>query len=305
MSYLKKSIFALPFLLFFFLFCFNLDTFLQNSNFLFSFDLQELFQVVLLVFYLLLSSLFFAILVTFSMDWKIIISTAVLASLTSLFLITSSVYLLIAGFFLAFLITFFALQKKLKNYLTFQPSVLLIPSVKRLSTFIILISSLVFYLNISQSLVKNGFQIPDSLIDPIIKMTTSNLPLTDLPQGQGPMLDIPTDQINLLKQNPDLLKQVGLDPKILDQINITKTPTISPNNLIKEAVSAQINNIIGPNIGIVAIILSIIFFLSLNFLASFLSLLLYPIISGIFWILEKTGFTKFEIEKREVKKLVV
>ncbi|MDO8570365.1 MAG: hypothetical protein Q7R97_02170 [Candidatus Daviesbacteria bacterium] len=315
MPYLKKIIFALPFLLFFFLFCLNLDLFLQNSNFLFSLDLKIILQAVLLVSYLLLSSLFFAILVTFSMNWKIVIPTAVLASLIPLFLITSSVYILIAGFFLTFLIVFFTLQKKLQNYLTFQASILLIPSIKRLSTFIILVSSLVFYFNISQSLVKNGFQIPDSLLDPIINLATSGLPTSNLPQGPGPMMNISADQINLLKQNPDLLKQygfdprslgeVGTDPKILDQITTTQSPVTSQNSFIKQAISAQINNLIGPNIGIVAIILSITFFVSLNFLSSFLSLLIYPIISGIFWILEKTGFTKFEVTQREVKKLIV
>src|SRR3989344_976169 len=148
MPYLKKSIFALPFLLFFLLFCLNLDLFLQNSNFLFSFDLQEIFQLMLLVFYLLLSSGFFTILITLAMDWKIILPTALLTSLIPFFFITSSAYLLILGFFISFLITFFFLQKRLKNYLTFQASPLLMPSIKFLSTLIILVSSLVFYLNI-------------------------------------------------------------------------------------------------------------------------------------------------------------
>lgn len=305
MPYLKKSIFALPFLLFFFLFCLNLDLFLQNSNFLFSFDLKEIFQLVLLIFYLLLSSAFFTILITLSMDPKIVLPVAVLASLIPIFLISSSVYLLILGFFIAFLIIFFTLQKKLKNYLTFQASLLLMPSIKSLSTLIILVSSLVFYLNISQNLVKTGFQVPDSLLDPIIKMTTSSLPSSNLSQGSGPMLDIPQDQINLLKQNPELLKQYGVDPKILDQVTITQTSSTPQNSLIKEAVNSQIKNLIGPNIGIIAIVLAVTFFVSLNFLASFLAIFIYPIISGVFWILEKTGFTKFEVTQREVKKLVV
>lgn len=305
MPYLKKAIFALPFLLFFLLFCLNLDLFLHNSNFLFSFNLGEIFQLVLLILYLLLSSAFFAIFVTLSMDFKIVLPVAILASLIPFFFITSSAYLLIIGFMIAFLITFFFLQKRLKNYLTFQASPLLLPSIKSLTTLIILISALVFYFNISQNLEKNGFQISDSLLDPIINMTTSGLPTSDLPQGPGPMANISTDQIELLKQNPDLLKQFGLDPKILDQVNITKTPVISPNNLIKEAVNSQIQNLIGPNIGIVAIILAVTFFASLNFLSSFLALLISPIISIIFLILEKSGFTKFEVTQREIKKLVV
>ena len=298
MPYLKKSIFALPFLLFFLLFCLNLDLFLQNSNFLFSFDLQEIFQLMLLVFYLLLSSGFFTILITLAMDWKIILPTALLTSLIPFFFITSSAYLLILGFFISFLITFFFLQKRLKNYLTFQASPLLMPSIKFLSTLIILVSSLVFYLNISQSLAKNGFQIPDSLLDPIINMTTSNLPTANLPQGPGPMASISADQI-------ELLKQYGLDPKILDQFTTTQTSGTPQNSFIKSAISSQINNLIGPNLGIVAIVLAITFFVSLNFLSSFLALFIYPIISGVFWFLEKTGFTKFEITQREVKKLVI
>lgn len=304
MPYLKKLVFAIPFLIFFFLFCLNLDFFLKNSNFLFSFNIAEIIQLILLIFYLLLSSTFFAIFITLASDWRFILSVIILASFIPFFLSSSSVYILIFGFFIAFLITFFFLQKKLKNYLTFQASTLLIPSTKFLATLIILVSSLVFYLNISQSLVKTGFQIPDSLLDPIIKMSSSSLS-SGLPQGPGPMLDIPADQINLLKQNPDLLKQYGLDPKILDQVNITKSSSINQNDLIKGAVNSQIQSLIGPNIKIVAIILAVIFFLSLNFLASFLALLLYPIISLIFWILEKSGFTKFEVTQREVKKLII
>lgn len=271
MPFLKKSIFALPFLLFFFLFCLNLDSFLQNANFLFSFDPAEIIRLVLLVFYLILSSAFFAILISLSGDWKIVLPSGVLASLTPFFFISSSAYLLILGFFLSFLMTWFFLQKKLKNYLTFQASPLLMPSVKSLTTLIILVSSLVFYLNLSQSLEKNGFQLPDSLLDPIINMTTSGLPSTDLPQGPGPMFNLP----------------------------------LNPNDLIKGAVNSQIQSLIEPNLGFVAVVLAITFFVSLNFLASFLALLISPIISGIFLILEKTDFTKFEAEKREVKKLVI
>ncbi|MDO8638223.1 MAG: hypothetical protein Q7R43_01515, partial [Candidatus Daviesbacteria bacterium] len=193
-------------------------------------------------------------------------------------------------------------QKKLKNYLAFKASSLLIPSIKTLSTLIILISSFVFYLFMASDLKVNGFKIPDSIIDPIINFTTQGSASDTLPTQN---INIPADQLNLLKQNPDLLKQYGLDPKVLDQVSNTNPQEISQNNLIKTAVNSQIQSLINPNLRIISGVLAITFFVSLNFLSSILVLILYPLISLIFWILEKTGFTNYQIEMREVKKLVV
>lgn len=298
----KKLVFALPFLIFFALFCLNLSQSLQNTNTLFSFDLGELLKTVLLVLYLLLALMFFMIFATFSQDWRFVLPISILGSLLPLIFISPPNYILILGFPASFMIVFFPFQNKLKNYLTFKASSLLIPSIKTLSTLIIFISSFAFYFFVASDLKINGFKIPDSIIDPVINLVTKNSPVNNLPTQN---LNISADQINLLKQNPDLLKQYGLDPGVLDQVSTNKPQAISQNSLIKATVNSQIQSIVKPNLGLLSIALAVIFFVSLNFLSSILSLLLYPLISLIFWILEKTGFIKFEVEMREVKKLVI
>lgn len=256
----KKLIFALPFLLFFALFCLNLSQSLQNTNAIFPLNLEELLKTVLLVLYLSLALMFFMIFATLSQDWKFILPVIVLGSAVPFLFISSPNYILILGFLISFLIINFFFQKKLNNYLTFKASSLLIPSIKTLSTLIILVSSIVFYFFISDDLENNGFKIPDSIIDPVINLTTQNL---NIPQG------------------------------------------LSPNDLIKTTINSQIQSLINPNLGIISGVLAITFFVSLNFISSILVLILYPLIAIIFWFLEKTGFTTYQTEMREVKKLVI
>lgn len=305
MLIIKKLIFALPFLLFFALFCLNLSQSLQNINAIFSFNLGELLTTTWLILYLLLALMFFMIFATLSQDWKFVLPVSVLGSLVPLLFISPPNYILIVGFLVSFLIIWFTFERKLKNYLTFKATSLIIPSIKTLATLIIFISSFVFYFFVVDDLKTNGFKIPDSIIDPVIKMTTGSLPNNNLSDSAPTQLSISQDEINLLKQNPDLLKQYGLDPKVLDQPSAINYEGISQKNLIKATVNSQIQSFINPNLGILAIILAAIFFVSLNFLSSILVLILYPLIPLIFWILEKTGFITYQTEMREVKKLIV
>jgi hypothetical protein len=52
-------------------------------------------------------------------------------------------------------------------------------------------------------------------------------------------------------------------------------------------------------------VLAVLFYFTLQFIAGFLEMLVPFLLWLIFWILEKTGFTKYVVEQREVKKLVV
>jgi len=128
-----------------------------------------------------------------------------------------------------------------------------------------------------------------------------NLPATQLPA-------ISQEQIDLLKQNPDLLRQSGLDPKILDTLSQPKaaqTPQSLTQNLVKQTVKDQIQNLIKPYQNFIPAGLTLLLFLTLQSLTSIINLLIYPLLWLAFFILEKTGFVKFETEQRPVKKLVV
>ncbi len=159
----------------------------------------------------------------------------------------------------------------------------------------------------NQVIAKKGFQVPDSLIDTALKMSPVNRP-QDETSTQTQLPNITPEQIALLKQNPDLLKQSGLDPKILDTLSQPQT-TSNPQNLtqqlVKQAVKDQVQNIIKPFISFIPVVLAVLLFFTLQFFTSIINIFISPLLSLTFLILEKTGITHYEIEQREVKKLVI
>lgn len=302
MLIVKKLVFAPPFILLLAAFYQNLNTYLGNIYFIFSLDFQVLIQIIIFLFLIILASLFFTIFATLSQDWKFILPVAFLASLSSLVLIPPPFNLVILlGSMLSLIITYLTLSKRLSSYLNFQPSTLLLPSVNSLSVLLILVASVTFYLAADAQIKKSGFQIPDSVIDPIIAMSINNLPEQPKIQSEP---QIPPEQLQMLRQNPALLKQYGLDPSVLDQIN-TQTPQTLQTSLIKNEVKKQVNSLLQPQVQFLPLILATLFFLTLKFGLSVLSVALLPLVWLVFWILEKSGFTKYEKEMREVKKLVV
>ncbi len=174
---------------------------------------------------------------------------------------------------------------------------LLSPTIKLVATLIIFTLSITYYLSVNNQIAREGFEIPDSLIESSLKL----MPQTDLPTAQLPQL--PPEQIELLKQNPDLLKQYNIDPKLLDSLP-TQT-TNSTNELIKPMIKDQLQNIIKPYQNFIAPILALLLFLTLQSFTTILGFFIPPILWLIFLILEKTNFVRFEVEMREVKKLVV
>lgn len=319
MVIVKKLFFAIPFLLAFIAFCINLNPFLQNPNLLLSFDFQVIAKMITLLILLLLAATFFAVFTALAVDWKLVLPVALLTSLTALlFLSTSTAIILAAGFLLAFGVIYFLLAKKLAGYLTFQATTLLVPSIKQTVTFVILISSLAFYLASNNEIQTNGFKLPEGLLNLPLQMTqTMQLPDiesdidTTVPVNPGG-ISIPPEQIEALKQNPDLLKQFGLDASMLDQLEkpqnnpVSKAKSsINTQDLIKPMIEKQVERFIKPYVQYIPIFLAASFFLTLHSLASIIAVFLPIFVWLIFWILEKTGFVKFEIETREVKKLVV
>lgn len=301
MPIVKKLIFALPFLLVLVGVYQYLGIILGNPYLIFDFNVATLIQLVVFLLLLLLASLFFIIFATLASDIKLILPVAFLGALSALVMLTAPASLIIAGGFLVvFLISYLALNKKLETYLTFQPTKLLIPSITQLAALLLLVTSLAFYLTADNKIRTEGFQIPDSVLDPIIAMNMPDQPF-DTAQGKP---QIPPEQLQLLKQNPGLLKQYGLDPSVLDQVN-TQTPQSIETSLIKTEVKKQINNLVQPQIQFLAPALAILFFFTFKFGLSILSIILYPLVGLIFTILEKIGFTQYTKEMREVKKLVV
>ena len=137
-------------------------------------------------------------------------------------------------------------------------------------------------------------------------MTASSLPNIQAEQTNLPQ--ITPDQLDLLKKNPELLKQSGLNPKMLESLTTTQknqSPTSVTDTLIRQTLKDQIQNLIKPYIGFVPAGLAVLLFLTLQFFISIMNLFIYPLLWVIFFLLEETGFIKFETEQRPVRKMVV
>jgi hypothetical protein len=121
---------------------------------------------------------------------------------------------------------------------------------------------------------------------------------------------ISKEQIKTLKDNPDLLRQAGYDPSILDLIDQPQSKsgdkaTTSSNDLIKSTVKSQFQKMVEPYVKYIPITVAALLFLTLQSLQALLSIILGPLLWFTFWVFAKTGFIKFQIETREVKKMVI
>lgn len=303
MMLLKKLIFAPFFIAAFFFLIYQLSLLLKSYDFIFSLSISTLIGLITVATLLVFSSLLFSIFSCLANDWRLILPVGILSSLIPfIFLETSLAIVFTVAILISLMLTYLNLNDTLKNYLTFQPASLLGPPIRHLCTLLIISFCLVFFLSASKQVATNGFQIPDSLLDTAIKF--AGTPQGETPQPIQPSLT--AEQIELLKQNPDLLKQNGLDPKILDNLNKpSQTPTQISQEFIKQTVKDQLENFLKPYLGFIPALLAIILFLTLQSLTSFINLLIYPLLWIIFYIFEKSGFIKFTIENRPVKKMVI
>lgn len=307
MPIVKKLAFAPLFLIFFALLVYQITPFLSSYDFIFSFSLNNLIQLIIIAALFSASGLLFSVFVTLAADWKLVLPVNLIAaSIPMLFMDPALAIVFAVAVFISFLLIFLSLETALKSYLTFKPEVLLGPSIRRLASLLVLAFCLIFFLSTNKIIAQEGFQIPDSLIDTALKMTPLESPAEEDTQVAR-LPDIAPEQLELLKKNPELLRQSGLDPSILDSLNSPKSskkPQNFTQDLIKQTVKDQIQNFIKPYINFIPAALAILLFLTLQSLTSILNLLIYPLLWLTFYILEKTGFVKFTVEQRPVKKLV-
>lgn len=307
MHLLKKLIFALPFLIIFTVLIYQINPLLASYDFIFSFSLKTLTDLILISLLFFFSSFLFILFATLASDWKIILPVAILGSAVPLVFAQTALSLILAvAIFISLLITSLFLDSSLKKYLTFEAGVLLGPNIRNLSSLLVLAFCLIYFFSVTKIIAQNGFQIPDSLIDAAVKITSSATP--NLPTEEANLSQIPADQLDFLKKNPDLLKQYGIDPKMLDTLSQPKSlnPTQTlVNDQSKKLIKETFQNFLKPYIGYIPAFLAILLFSILETQNFLLGLFTSLILGLTFLILEKTGFTKFVVEQREVKKLVV
>lgn len=309
---IKKLIFAPFFIIAFTTLVWQLPNLFRSYDLILSISLNTLFQLIILSSLILLTSLLFVLFTSLAFDWKLIIPVGLLAAVIPLFSLPSSLGLILAVTVLAaLLIIYVTLENTLKTYVNFEPSSLFGPSIRHLSTLLILTICLGYYLSISQKVASEGFQIPDSLIDESLKLIPQQqLAIPQTQQTPTTQPSITPEQLELLKKNPDLLKQYGLDPSILDTISIPQNQkNIQPqevlNETIKQTIRDQLQAVVDPYINFIPASLALLLFFVLLSIISFLNILVYPLLWILFKILETSGFIKFTTEQRPVKKMVV
>ncbi len=317
MTLIKKLAFTPLLIISLLLLLYIFNPVLKSIDLIFSFDLGTFYQLITLSALILFSSLIFVLITSLASDLKIIIPIIILASALPFVLIETKLAIILAAIvFISLLLTYVSLESKLKSYLTFNAASLLSPSVKQLSSLLILGFCLIYYLSMNNIIQQQGFQIPDSLIDAALKFSPQvNMSVQGFKYDKRLIAQLPQltqDQLELLKKNPELLKQYGVDPKMLDNIslpipsNITKPSSATDmNSFLKQAVKDQIQSLIKPYQDFIPAVLAVMLFFTLQSFIAVLSVFLTPIIWLIFFILEKTNFIHYEIEMREAKKLVV
>lgn len=305
MPLVKKLTFAPLFLIAFALLISKAHALLGSYDFIFSLSFNTLIDLIAIAALFVFASFLFILFATFASDWKIILPVGIFASLIP-FAFTEPPLALIfsVAIFASLLLTSLGLDGTLKSYLNFQPHTLLGPHIRNFTGLLIISFCLVYFFSASKLVSQKGFQIPDTLIDTALKFTPQ---APDLQEGQTGLPQIPTEQLDLLKKNPDLLKQAGLSPQMLDNlINQQQTTKTNPvNDLIKKTIQEQIQNFIKPYTSFIPALLTLLLFLTLQTFSSFVNILVYPLLWLIFLILEKTGFTKYEAETRQIRKLTV
>jgi hypothetical protein len=241
---IKKLVFAPIFLISFAILNFALNNYLNSFsptssfslNFSPQFIVNDTLNLILdylpLILSILFSSIFFAIFVSLSQDWKIVIPIIIVASILPPLVNTGATGMVLGlGFLVSLLLTFLLIEKGLKSYLTFNPSSIFSPPIKRLNFLLVLVITFAFYLNANSQIQEKGFEIPDSLIEAAINFAspTSN-PGVKGARYIAQVPQITPEQIEFLRQNPELLKQYGLDPSALDTVEQSLSPAQSQSN---------------------------------------------------------------------------
>lgn len=269
MILLKKLILAPLFLTVFGLLIYQLNSLFVSYEAIFSLSWDTLIQLITLASLIVLASLLFTLFSTLTQDWKVIVPVGLIAAVIPLFITTPALgVVLLSGTVVSLVLTYLTLENKLKSYLTFEPNSLLGPSIRYMTTLLVIVISLSYFLSINKLIQQDGFKIPDSLIDMSLKIA-----------GQP--------------QSENSQEQIDLAPQSLT------------GDLLKQAVKDQLQTLLKPYLGFIPASLAIILFLTLQSLTAILNLLIYPLLWITFYILEKTGFIKFTIEQRPVKKMII
>ncbi|OGE31510.1 hypothetical protein A2631_00095 [Candidatus Daviesbacteria bacterium RIFCSPHIGHO2_01_FULL_44_29] len=302
MYYWKKLVFIPFYLASFFAALYLSKTLLSDYSGIFVLSMPSFMNLLLFAGAILLCSFFFCVMIALSQDWKVTAGALLISNMLCfiMFPLPENIILALGVLCMSGLI-YVLLENKLKTYLTFQPTILLTPSIMNLSKLLIVLFSITYFFNLTTVLAEKPFRIPDELIDPVASFISASA-LGESPEPA--MKNLSKQQLEAVKANPQLLTQFGLSEEALGQFT-SSSLTASPKALVKKGLADQAEALIKPYQGAIPALFSAIFFLSFSSVVSLMGVLIAPLVWFLFYLLEVTGFTKLTKEMREVKKLVV
>jgi len=234
---------------------------------------------------------------------------------------------LVATVFLALLFSTTQIAGEIKNYIKVSPTKIFPPNVRRLLFLLALGLSVGFGFQYSQKIQREGFTLPESLVNqaltPVIKILETQLG-NQIEQQFGEKFEAQIgtrDQEEILKflrgeltetlgEGGGGRQQFGLTPENLNleeieigpggKLDLSKATSGMKENLMK-----QIGTFIDPYIKFVPIIAALALFAFLQFLGLIATYLVAPLITAVVWLLKKVGFAYLEEEQVTVERLKI
>ena len=223
--------------------------------------------------------------------------------------------------FLALIFNATQITSEIKNYIKFSPAKIFPSKVRRLLFLLALGVSTGFGFQYSQKIQREGFALPESVINtalgPIVAILENQLG-GQIEQLLGDKFEAQIgtrDQEDILKYLKDETaetleegqgrKQFGLTPENLnlDKVEIGTGGSLELSEAaagLAPALKNQIDTMIAPYIKFIPILAGLALFSLLQLLGFVAAYLVAPLISVIIWILSKTGFAHLEKEQVEV-----
>lgn len=201
---LKKLVFPPIFLVSFFILISQISSIFKSLDIIFSFSVENIIQLVIISLLLMFSSFLYALFTELSNDWRINLAVGTLSVLIPFLFLEISLAIIFGVLLsISLILSYFNLRSALTSYLNFSPNSIFGPSIRHLTTLLIISISIVYFLSINKIITEKGFQIPDSLIESVLK-------LTPLPEGadllQQTLKQTVTDQFqNFLKPYQNLI----------------------------------------------------------------------------------------------------
>lgn len=301
MGYVKQVVFALATLGLVTYAIWASSWILSNPNLVFEMSSDSFWTVTLVPINGLLVGLSYALTVVMSKEKVIDLGVIAVSAMIPIAMMGVFGVWISGGLAVSEILAMMMIRHSLATYLNFGPATILMPGIKTVAVVLIVCIYGVWGWQMQQAVNKNGFHLPDSLVDEVIKLMD-----TSSGNQEG------SSYINQLAGG-GLSQQLGISQQQLETFGNSQLGNQVAENIqkqtqtaVKEALNKQVDIIIKPILPIFGWgMAAMLGFSALGMLVFPLFQITAGIVWWIFWAMEKTGWVRFETEMRPVKKLVV